>query len=312
MYDPTKPYKKQILDLIEQTWDTPYVSVRRDVYPVVERKFSYPEVDHTDGIGTKGIYHWQRRTFRNAVLDALAMNLNDLVLVRATPYKLQNHIVLPEDDHEAIEEIVRSLAQECKKRSIAVTGGETSIHNDAQGLDVSITISGFIKNPKPNRFEIGDTLIGIASDGLHSNGFTKMREIFGQEFRPEFISPTLIYADILLPLLPKYEVHGMMHITGGAFTKLKDVISPDADVQIMRNHPFKPQPIFYELHERGVTDEEMYSTFNCGIGFILSASDKNARAIVSEIQNSAVIGEVISGRGKVIIESAFNKKSFEF
>lgn len=80
MYDPTKPYKKQILELIKQTWETPYVSVKGDIYPIIERKFSYPEVDHTDGIGTKGVYHWQQRTFGNAALDALAMNLNDLAL----------------------------------------------------------------------------------------------------------------------------------------------------------------------------------------------------------------------------------------
>ena len=127
MYNPTKPYKSQILAEIKKTWRTPYVDIRADVYPIVKNKFSLPEVDHTDGIGTKGIYHWQKRTFRNAVLDALAMNLNDLALVRAVPYKLSNHIFMPKDDNIAILAIVRALSQECQKRKIAITGGETSV-----------------------------------------------------------------------------------------------------------------------------------------------------------------------------------------
>ena len=65
MYNPSKPYKSKILELIKQTWQTPYVSVQENVYPIIVKKFSYPEVDHTDGIGTKGDYHWQQKTFRN-------------------------------------------------------------------------------------------------------------------------------------------------------------------------------------------------------------------------------------------------------
>ena len=92
MYDPEKPYKKQILELIQKTWDTPYVSIKNNV---IKKKISYPDIDHTDGIGTKGIFHWQKQTFNNAVLDVMAMNLNDLALMRARPYKLSNHITVP-------------------------------------------------------------------------------------------------------------------------------------------------------------------------------------------------------------------------
>jgi phosphoribosylformylglycinamidine cyclo-ligase len=296
MYDPTKPCKKDILELIKQTWETPYVSVKTDakgVYPIIKKKFSYLEVDHTDGIGTKGIYHWQQRTFRNAALDALAMNLNDLALMRAIPYKLQNHILIPEDDKEAILEIVASLTEECKKRNIAITGGETSIHNNIDGLEISISISGFIKNYKPNRFEIGDILIGIRSNGLHSNGFTKLREIFGKEYKPEFVEPTTIYLDIALALDERYDIHGMMHITGGAYTKLKDLLGC-ADVKIKRSHKLQPQPIFRDLYNRGISDEEMYKTFNCGVGFILSVFPKDADKIVSELDDADIIGEVTS------------------
>jgi phosphoribosylformylglycinamidine cyclo-ligase len=311
MYNPTKPYKKQILKLIKQTWKTPYVSVRGDIYPIIERKFSYPEVDHTDGIGTKGIYHWQQRTFRNAVLDTLAMNINDLALARAIPYKLQNHILIPEDDKEAILEIIETLTKECRIRDIAITGGETSIHNNIDGLEISVTISGFVKDYKPNRCEIGDVLVGIKSSGLHSNGFTKVREVFREEYKPEFVEPTKIYLDDILTLEEQIDIHGMMHITGGAYTKLKDLLPNDADAILKKNHKLQPQLIFRELYERGIPDEEMYKIFNCGIGFVLSVSPKDADKIDSEL-DADIIGEVTSGDRKVKIESMFSNKEIVF
>lgn len=312
MYAPEKPYKKQILELIKQTWETPYVSIEEGAYPVIKKKFSYLEVDHTDGIGTKGIYHWQRRTFKEAVLDALAMNLNDLAIMGAVPYKLQNHITVPEED-ERIVEIIRVLSKECQKRNIAITGGENSFHDNSEGLDISITVSGFIKKLRSNEFKSHDLLLGIESNGLHSNGFTKVREVFGKEARDEFVKPTNIYLDTILALNERFDLHGMMHITGGAFTKLKDFLN-NKDALINRTHQLKPQAIFQELYQKGISDEEMYKTFNCGIGFILSVDPKDAKAILSEIENfkADIIGKVIPGKGKVKIESSFSNKEITF
>lgn len=312
MYNATKPYKKQVLELIQQTWQSPYISVKKNIYPILERNFSYPEVDHTDGIGTKGLYHWQKQSFKNAVLDALAMNLNDLALVRAVPYKLQNHIFLPEDNEEAVLEIVETLVEECKKRKIVITGGETSIQNNMQGLDISIGVSGFIKNLRPNQFQQGDVVIGLRSSGLHSNGFTKVREIFQNEYRPEFIEPTLIYFDEIISLSEQFEINGMMHITGGAFTKIKGLLGNN-DIFITRSHKLQPQPIFQDLWQKGIADEEMYQTFNCGIGFVFSISSRDAKQVISKIQLEAdIIGEIKEGSGRVVIESAFSGKEIIF
>jgi len=312
MYAPEKPYKKQILELIKQTWETPYVSIEEGAYPVIKKKFSYLEVDHTDGIGTKGIYHWQQGTFKEAVLDALAMNLNDLAIVGAIPYKLQNHITVPEED-DRIVEIIKALSEECQKRNIAITGGENSFHDNSKGLDISITVGGFIKKLRSNEFKSYDLLIGIESNGLHSNGFTKVREVFGKEARDEFIKPTNIYLDTILALNEKFDIHGMMHITGGAFTKLKDLLG-NTDVLISRSHQLKPQAIFYELYQKGISDEEMYKTFNCGIGFILSVDPRDVKEILSEIKDfkAGIIGKIIPGSGKVKIESFFSNKEITF
>jgi len=299
-------YKEQILKLIKKTWETPYVSVRNQI---VKKKFSFPEYCHTDGIGTKGIYHWKKRTFKNAVLDVLAMNLNDLLIMNARPYAILNHLFLPKDDKKAILEIIGYLSKECKKRKIAILGGETAIHNDMEGMELSITILGFIEKPRVNKFKIGDVLIGIRSNGLHSNGLTKVREIFGKNLRKEFIAPTFIYFDEIFPLIKKFDIHGMVHITGGAFTKLKDLLK-GANAYLKRNQKLKPQPIFYEIRKGGVSEVQMYKIFNCGIGLILSVSPKEAKKILSQIKNfkAGVIGKIIPGTGKLIIESAFSNK----
>lgn len=311
MYNPTKPYKYKILSLIESTWNSPYVKVKKGLYPIFERKMSFPEVQHTDGIGTKGFYHWRNKTFRNAVLDVLAMNLNDLAMIGATPYALQNHIMLPKDDHKAILTIVNELVKECRKNKIVMTGGETSIHSDMPGMDISITVSGFVKNFPKNQCQVGDVLIGIKSNGLHSNGITKVREIFGQRNRKEFTAPTKIYLNEILSVLGKYKINGMMHITGGAFTKLKDILDK-ADTVINQPRKLKPQSIFQELHKKGVSDEKMYSTFNCGVGFVLSVPKIETEKILSKISNSAVLGKVVRGAGKVNIRSAFSEKIIQF
>ena len=305
MYNPEKPYKKQILELIQQTWNTPYVSVKDNI---IERKVSYPDIDHTDGIGTKGIYHWQKQTFNNAVLDVLAMNLNDLAVMRAVPYKLSNHITVPEED-ERVLKIIDFLSKECKKRNIAIVGGEVSFHNNVDGMDISATVSGFIKNLKENKFEVGDFLLGFKSNGLHSNGFSKVREVFGKEYRPEFVEPTNIYSDIILALNEKFDIHGMVHITGGAYTKIKDLLN-NTDAYLRRNHKLQPHQIFKDIYQRGVPDEEMYKTFNCGVGFILSVKPEEVKRIISETKNfeSDIIGEILPGNGNVKIESVFSNK----
>lgn len=307
VYNPTKPYKGTILNLIKSTWRTPYVDVKPGLYPVIKKNFSFLEVQHTDGIGTKGFYHWKKHTFKNAVLDALAMNLNDLAMLGAVPYALQNHIILPKDNHLAILTIIKALTQECKKRKIAITGGETSINNDAQGLDISITVSGFIQSSRQNQCRVGDVLIGLKSNGLHSNGFTKIREIFVTKYKKEFTKPTMIYLDTVLALLNKYQINGMMHITGGAFTKLKDILNK-TNVMIYHPKKLRPQKVFQVIYKNGVSNKVMYSTFNCGVGFILSVPKQNVKSILSQVKTAGIIGEVTRGNGVVQIESAFNGK----
>lgn len=309
MYKPSKPYKQKIIKEIRKTWRSPYVKVVFNTYPVFKSKIHYSEVDHTDGIGTKGFYHWQRGTFRNAVIDALAMNLNDLAIVRAIPYKLSNHITVPVED-ERVLKIVRAIANECHKYKIAVVGGENSFHNNTGSLDISMTISGFIRKPVVNKFRLNDVLIGIKSSGLHSNGITKVREIFGKKYRKEFVAPTRIYLYDILKLVEKCKVHGMMHITGGAFTKLRDVLGENSDALINQSSNLKPQKIFRDIYAKGVSNKEMYTTFNCGVGFIVSVPKSEVSKALLILKSAGVIGKIVKGTSKIQIISKFDGRQF--
>lgn len=292
MYDTTKPSGEIIQGILKK-------SGFADDYPA-----------STDGIGTKGIYHWQKRSFRNAVLDVLAMNLNDMAVKRAKARKLHNHIMVPYEDEKAISEIVETLAEEGKKRNIEIASGETAIHDNLNGLEISVSVSGEFIDKKENRFQTRDYLIGIKSNGLHSNGFTKIREIFKDEYRKEFVEPTFIYYDKILDLMDKYEINSMCHITGEAYAKLKKSLE-NSDIFIDNKHNLKPQNIFYELYNKGASDKEMYKTFNCGIGFILSVN-KNLEKIISDLKKSGfeadIIGKVTEGENNVKINSMFSDK----
>lgn len=307
MYDPTKPHNHILVEQAKRTWNS-----NKLIYVLNDGSFarqgSYAqsfEIDHTDGIGSKGIFHWQYRTFRNAVLDALAMNINDLLMYRAKPFKLQNHIFLPHDDKEAITHIATALADECVDRNIVITGGECAVHNE--GLEISITMSGTIDQRYPNAWEEGDVLIGLASNGLHSNGTTLARSLLN--FKPEWLTPTRIYD---LPTWPEI-IKGIQHITGGAFTKLKKHLN-GVDAYITCKHSLYPQELFFELYDSMTAksaDSIMYKTFNCGVGMILSVAKEFVDKVMGKIGGD-VIGEIRKGTGMVHIESCFSDMNITF
>ncbi len=308
-YNTSKPYKASLFSLIQKTWKSPYFEIRPGVYPTFIKKFSFSEVDHTDGIGTKGYYHWQKRTFKEAVQDALAMNINDLLLVNAKAYKLQSHITLHVDNHKIILEIIGHLADFCQKEQIVITGGETSIHDNIDSLDLSVTMSGLISKLDMNQLKIGDTLYGLPSSGLHSNGFSAVRRLFKGEFRDDFTVPTTLYHKVVNQIRKKVDTHGMMHITGGAYTKLLDILPKSADAIINANS-WAAQPIFWEMYKRGMSDKDMYRSFNCGIGLVFSA--KRRPSLQQEFPQVIEIGQVQSGSGKVFIRSAFSSEKLSF
>ena len=135
--------------------------------------------------------------------------------------------------------------------------------------------------------------------------------IIGKKIKSDFVRPTIIYYEQIFPLLGKYKINGLMHITGGAFTKLKDILGAN-DAYISFPSKFKAPAIFYELHKKGLSNRVMYTTFNCGMGFIISVPENQVKAVRSKLKKSFIIGSVSRGSGKIKIESAFDKKIVEF
>lgn len=311
MYDPTKPWKKQILDIIKVTFETRYARRIDDLIYVKTPYHEYPEYHHPDGVGTKPFYYDLAEN-PEFVLDAYRMNSNDMLLKRAVPYALTDHLILCRDDSAFICSAMTTLANECAKNSIIISGGETAIHDTARHSEMSIAMIGFVMHSVENMLRKGDALIGVASSGLHANGFTLVRRLFEYTLRKEFVTPTVDYYPHMMKLDSSYHIHAFVHITGGGYARILDAIPCDVNALIRRSYLFLRQPIFHDIRSLGhLSDKEMYQTFNCGIGLIVGVPKAAAEVCKRFIQKKFpcdIIGEVISGRGHVIIESAFSKE----
>lgn len=301
-YDPTKPYKHKIKELIKSTWKTEYICVLEN--GVLYEKHTHPTFDHTDGIGTKGLHHWNNKTFKEAVTDAFAMNINDVSVMRGIPYKLQNHLIIPEDNENYILTILSHLVDLCKEYKIAITGGEVSIQNNINGIELSITMSSFIPLPyHPTKFKEGDLIVGLASSGLHSNGLTLASQYITD---PAILTkPTKIYYNTVKYLTKRFDINAMCHITGGAYSRLKDLIENNNDMLLTL--PRNIDPVFSQLNKEINNDNLYYSTFNSGIGYILSLAKDGIQT--QQLQEGMyILGRVLKGKGNIVINSQFSDK----
>ena len=310
MYDTTKPYKDRVKEIIRSTWEPcPRIAVLNcdSEYPLFRSDHNehFFEIDHTDGIGSKGMLHWYNDTFLYAVQDALAMNINDLTTARAIPFKLQNHLTIPEDDHNAVTAILAYMASECIERGIAMTGGEISIQDNLQGMELSVTMTGCTDKYHKNVLAPDDTLIGLPSSGLHANGFTKVRQLFAKhEWEAEPLASVLTTPTRIYDLQHCWsKINGIVHIAGGGFTRLKQYLK-EAQANIWCDVSIPN--IFTDLWRLGVTPDEMYRTFNCGVGMVLSVSPENTKEILDKT-GGFIMGRVYSAGkeevGKVLVES---------
>jgi len=294
MYDSTKPFKAKIKELVKKTWDNnPYLEIRDGYYASFHKKHNGFEVDHTDGIGTKGVAHWLMRTFRAAAQDVLAMNVNDLALAGAKAYKTQVHLMLPADDHEAIVAIMGHLADFCANSQISITGGETSIHHNLRGMEISLTVSGVVTEQwhQPLMAQDGDRLVCIPSSGIHSNGFTLIETLFQGHYCDWMTEPTLLYDRLILE--KRLPIHAAMHITGGGFTKVKDILPPYASAFFSE---WEVPPCFLKIYDQYLLNyndglfrkelkpiETMYKTFNMGVGMVLAVAPEDAHWVAEAV-----------------------------
>ena len=238
----------------------------------------------TDGVGTKLLLAERTGKYDTVGIDLIGMLANDLIVNGVEPLAAVDYIAcdkpLPDD---IMEQISVGLAKGAQEAKISIIGGETAVLPEiVKGFDLAGTVVGVVDKDKiitGASAKPGDVLIGLESSGLHSNGYTLARKVLDlddKETLEELLTPTRIYVRAVLDIIQQIPVSGLAHITGGAFTKLRRV---SRNVGYNMTLPELPG-IFKKLKSAGIPDKEMYSVFNCGIGFVIISDKKYADDII--------------------------------
>ncbi|MHC1688097.1 MAG: phosphoribosylformylglycinamidine cyclo-ligase [Methanothrix sp.] len=262
----------------------------------------------TDGVGSKVLIANAIQKWDTVGIDCIGMNVNDLYAIGAEPIAFVDYLAVEKVDPERAAQIAIGLQRGAELSNMTIVGGETaSLPEIIHGFDLAGTAIGVVDKDKVvtgERVQVGDTLVGVPSDGLHSNGYTLARRIIAESkytyFDPmpggkntigeELLTPTRIYHEIV-ELVRKCEVHGLAHITGSGLLKLRRITPLGFEI----TDPLEPQPIFRLLQELGnVDDAEMYRTFNMGMGFVVVVPESEAKETCRIMgPGSKVIGSIV-------------------
>jgi phosphoribosylformylglycinamidine cyclo-ligase len=278
-------------------------------------------VSGTDGVGTKIKLAMLLDKHDTIGIDAVAMCANDIICSGAKPLYFLDYIACGSVIPERIAAIVGGVAEGCVKAGATLLGGETAEHPGLMKPD-EYDIAGFCtgvvdKSKIIDRAKVkeGDVIIGIASNGVHSNGFSLIRKVFGitekaplDEFIPEIgktlgeelLKPTEIYVKPVLELINKVKVKGISHITGGGFYENIPRCLPDGLSAKINKSAFEIPAIFKYIQKQGnIPERDMFNTFNMGIGMICVVSAKRADSAVKMLEKAGVkaycIGNVVEG-----------------
>jgi len=271
---------------------------------------------HTDGVGTKVMIAQSMKKYDTVGIDCVAMNVNDIICTGAVPISFVDYIAANRNDQEIFKQIVRGLVKGAKEAQVPIVGGETAILPDLiSGKNFSFDLAGMvvgILNKRDlilgNKIKKGDIIIGVNSSGLHSNGYSLARKVLSKYSMREkikglgvlgdaLLAPTKIYVKPVLQAIKECNIHGLAHITGGSFTKLLRL----KKTGFMLDNLPEPPTIFQIIENQGVAKEEMYKTFNMGIGFCIIAP-KEEEARISQIFkkhgfHNRQIGKIIEKNG---------------
>lgn len=284
-------------------------------------------VSGTDGVGTKLKLAFLMDRHDTVGIDCVAMCVNDIVCSGAQPLFFLDYIATGKNIPEKIESIVKGVADGCQQAGCALIGGETAEmpgfypedEYDLAGFSVGIVDKDQIING--SRIQPGDKLIGIASSGVHSNGFSLIRKIFPMNresletwydelngrLGDVLLTPTKIYVKTILTLMQKYELKGIANITGGGFIENIPRILPNSSMRIAIHKGTWPvPPIFTLLQKLGdISDNDIYNTYNMGIGMVLAVNPEIAGQVITSLselgEKAWCIGEIEAGEGQIRI-----------
>ncbi len=272
---------------------------------------------HTDGVGTKVIISNMMKKYDTIGIDCIAMNVNDIICIGATPISFVDYIAANKNDTTIFKKIVQGLAKGAKKARVAIVGGETAIMPDLfSGKGFSYDLSGMVTGILSKKqlvlgksIKSGDVIVGMKSTGLHSNGYSLARKALLSKYSIKdkikgvgvlgnaLLTPTEIYVKPVLEILDKCKIHGLAHITGGSFTKLLRLKKIGFNLDSLPT----PPPLMQLIEDQGIKQNEMYKTFNMGIGFCIIAPKSEVLQIKSICKKykikSQEIGKIIKKTG---------------
>ncbi len=260
---------------------------------------------HTDGVGTKVVIANLMKKYDTIGIDCIAMNVNDIICIGATPISFVDYIAANKNDQQIFKKIVKGLVTGAKKSAVPIVGGETAIMPDVItgkrfSFDLAGTVVGIVSKKDMvlgNKIKIGDVIIGAKSSGIHSNGYSLARKALLTNYTLKdkikgvgvlgnaLMTPTEIYVKPVLEVIQKCKVTGLAHITGGSFTKLLRLKKIGYNIDSLPKVP----PIMKLIEEQGVKSEEMYKTFNMGVGFCVIASVNQVGKIKSIFKKHRII-----------------------
>jgi len=279
-------------------------------------------VSSSDGVGTKLKIAVLANKHDTVGIDAVAMNVNDILCVGAETLFFLDYIAFSKLDSDILVEVVRGINEGCIQAGCALIGGETaqmpgmyqSGDYDVAGFCVGVVEKNNIIDG--SRIEVGDVVIGLESNGIHSNGYSLVRKVFSQKelkrMSDELLKPTRIYVKPVIDLLRgtgygvRGTVKGIAHITGGAFyDKIARILPKNVNVRINKDAWAVPKIFKLIQNKGGIEDREMYHTFNMGVGMVLIVAPGSEKSIIAKLAESKlkawVIGEVVKGKREVEI-----------
>ena len=269
-------------------------------------------VSSTDGVGTKLKAAQMACCVEGLGIDLVAMNVNDILTLGGEPLFFLDYFAVGKIDVAMMKSVVKGIAEGCKQAGCALIGGETAelpgLYTrgdfDLAGFSVGVVEEAKIVNGSQTR--AGHSIIGLASSGIHSNGFSLVRKVLKDEFikehAEEILKPTKIYVKPILSLLEKEPVYSMAHITGGGFFDNIPRVLPKGCGANIHMGSWPIPRVFRWIEEAGnVEAREMYRTFNMGIGYILVTPKENALKVISHLakfkQHAWIVGEIVKGEG---------------
>ena len=282
-------------------------------------------VSGTDGVGTKLKLAFLLDKHDTIGIDCVAMCVNDVVCGGAKPLFFLDYMALGKNEPEKVAEIVSGVAEGCVQSGCALIGGETAEMPGFYPID-EYDLAGFCVGIVDKKNIIdgsslneGDVLIGLASSGVHSNGFSLVRKVFGinaetvykeydeleKPLGETLLTPTKIYVKPLLSLIENVKVKAVSHITGGGFYEnIPRMLKDGMSAQIVKS-AVPVLPIFNIIQREGnISEHDMFNTFNMGVGMVIAVGKDDAEKALNVLENAGekafVLGEVVSGDKEVI------------